>query len=203
MRKSINIGKTINGFDILDSQCINKRTYYKVRCIYCKKEQLKVGYAVNIGTAKCKCRYIKNNGDGRSKDRLYRVYNRIKNVTLNPKNPQYYMYGKRGIKMYEEWANDYYSFKKWAYKNGYDENAPRGKCTIDRIDVNGDYEPSNCRFITIQEQQSNKTTNHYEIYQGERKTLKQWSKILNINYQTLVYKINKKGMTIEDFINKN
>ena len=65
-------------------------------------------------------------------------------------------YGGRGIILCLEWQNDYLAFKEWAYANGYDENAEFGECTIDRINVNGIYEPSNCRWITNAEQQKNK-----------------------------------------------
>lgn len=67
----------------------------------------------------------------------------------------YKSYGGRGIKLCDEW-HDYETFKNWAYSSGYDENAPRGQCTIDRIDVNGNYEPSNCRWVSMEVQAKNK-----------------------------------------------
>ena len=60
-------------------------------------------------------------------------------------------------------------------KNGYDPKAPRGKCTIERIDVNGNYCPENCKVITIQEQAFNRTDNHWITYQGVTKTLTEWA----------------------------
>lgn len=89
-------------------------------------------------------------------DRLYEVWGSMKKRCNNPNDKSYKNYGGRGIKVCKEWDENYLSFKKWAYKNGYDENAPHGECTIDRIDVNGNYEPNNCRWISNAEQQKNK-----------------------------------------------
>ena len=67
----------------------------------------------------------------------------------------YKYYGGRGITVCDEWLK-YENFMKWAYSHGYDPNVERGKCTIDRIDVNGDYEPNNCRFVDMVDQNNNK-----------------------------------------------
>ena len=73
----------------------------------------------------------------------------------NTKNNHYQNYGAKGIKICKEWLADYLEFEKWALANGYDENAKRGKCTIDRIDNNGDYCPENCRFVDAHTQRMN------------------------------------------------
>lgn len=92
---------------------------------------------------------------GLKKERLHGVWLGMRNRCFNAKGQDYKYYGGRGISVCEEW-NSYQSFREWAYSSGYDENAPYGECTLDRINPDGNYEPSNCRWITIQEQQRNK-----------------------------------------------
>lgn len=91
-----------------------------------------------------------------SKTRLYRVWRGMKTRVYNPKNEKYPVYGGRGIGMCEEWRDSFEAFKAWADDNGYDENAEFGECTIDRIDVDGDYEPANCRWVSLKVQAGNK-----------------------------------------------
>lgn len=82
--------------------------------------------------------------------RIYHIWQGMKDRCYRVKNKGYKYYGDRGIKVCDEWF-DYATFKLWALNNGYKDNL-----TIDRIDVNGDYESNNCRWVTIQEQQRNK-----------------------------------------------
>lgn len=87
-------------------------------------------------------------------ERLYYVWRGMRQRCNNPNSSRYELYGGRGIYICKEWDN-YSNFRKWALDNGYDENAPRGKCTIDRIDVNGPYAPWNCRFVDSHYQRIN------------------------------------------------
>ena len=96
-----------------------------------------------------------NKKHGMKGTRLYDVWKNMRKRCYQPQNPGYKHYGGRGIIICDEWAH-FKAFYEWAMANGYDETAPRGECTIDRIDVNGNYCPANCRWITIGEQQLNK-----------------------------------------------
>lgn len=90
--------------------------------------------------------------------RLYTVWKEMKKRCENPKNKSYQYYGAKGVFVCDEW-HDYQTFKEWALENGYDENAPFGECTLDRIDPYGNYEPSNCRWVGMDVQAKNKRTN--------------------------------------------
>ena len=74
----------------------------------------------------------------------------------NPNNNVYEYYGGRGIKVCDEWDKNYTTFESWALKQGYDPESPRGKCTVDRINNDGDYCPDNCRIVDMKTQCSNR-----------------------------------------------
>lgn len=95
-------------------------------------------------------------------------------------------YGGRGIKVCDEWVDNYLEFKEWAMKNGYDE-----KLSIDRIDNNGNYTPKNCRWVDVKTQSNNRETNVLIKYQGVERTLKEWCTLLNLNYNTVHYRYAK------------
>lgn len=126
---------------------------------------------------------------GKSKTRLWVVWCGMKQRCYNPNSTHYKSYGARGIKICDEWL-DFQNFHDWAYANGYDENAPKGKCTIDRIDNNKGYSPDNCRWISIKEQANNKQQSVWVKINGETKTLMEWCKVYNIKYHTVVGRID-------------
>lgn len=94
-------------------------------------------------------------------------------------------YGGRGITICKEWK-EFENFYNWAINNGYKENL-----TIDRINVNGNYEPDNCRWVTQYFQNRNQRSNRIITYNGKTLCLTDWSKLLNIPYTTLIYRLNK------------
>lgn len=129
------------------------------------------------------------------KDRLYAVWSKMRDRCNNPNNQRYELYGGRGITVCDEW-NDYSKFREWAYENGYDENAKRDECMIDRIDNYAGYSPSNCRWVDISIQATNKRDTIYVNMNGERKPLSQVARELNLTYPTLYNRL-KKGKTVE------
>lgn len=92
---------------------------------------------------------------GDRNSRLYSVWKTMKKRCENKNCKSYKWYGAKGVSVCDEW-HDYLAFKRWALDNGYDEKAKRGECTIDRINPYGDYEPSNCRWVSMVEQARNK-----------------------------------------------
>ena len=87
----------------------------------------------------------------------------------NQNNKSYKIYGGRGIKICNEWKEDKESFYNWAISNGYKEGLQ-----LDRINTNGDYEPSNCRWVTSKQNNNNRRNNHKYEMNGEVHTLSEW-----------------------------
>ena len=125
--------------------------------------------------------------------KLWRTYQNMKTRCNNENSLDFKRYGERGIKVCDEWLGKYgfTNFAKWAFENGYsEEKGENGKTilTLDRIDVNGDYTPSNCRWVTNQEQQNNKRDNVFLEFNGKKQTIKKIEllvfpkKLLSINY---------------------
>lgn len=124
----------------------------------------------------------------KSKSRLYSVWHGMKQRCLNPNVEEYKNYGGRGIKICPEWM-DFETFYQWAISNGFIENSPKGQNTIDRIDVNGNYEPLNCRFVNMSVQSNNTRRNKLLTYQGRTQTISQWANEIGINRRTLEARI--------------
>lgn len=81
----------------------------------------------------------------------------------------------------------------WAYSNGYSDNL-----TIDRIDVNGNYSPTNCRWVSQKEQNNNKRNNHLLTYNGTTHTIAEWGEITGILPATIQHRVSRDGWSVED-----
>lgn len=149
-------------------------------------------------TKSCGCLRVKNKyKHGGKNTRLYNIWKAAKQRCFCQTSKNYKNYGARGITMCKEWADDFSCFREWALENGYDESADRGSCTLDRINIDSNYEPSNCRWISIQHQQLNKQNSHYITYKDKTQTLKEWADELGIKYGTLWRRINRLNMSVE------
>lgn len=141
----------------------------------------------NGHTTSCGCMQKQANLlHGQYETRLYSSWECMKSRCNNPNNIGYNNYGGRGITVCDEW-NEFINFQDWALNNGYQEGL-----TIDRIDVDGNYEPENCRWSTKIEQANNRRTCNMIAYFGETHSLKDWCRILNLPYSlihTRMYKL--------------
>ena len=123
---------------------------------------------------------------GQTGTRLYESWTDMKKRCYNPKNKRFENYGGRGIEVCEEWRNDFSNFYDWANKNGYSD-----ELTLDRIDINGNYTPDNCRWATSIQQQRNTTRNHYVTAFSETKTMAEWGEINGIRQDVIKDRLNK------------
>lgn len=126
---------------------------------------------------------------GMSNTKLFWLWCDMKKRCVTPSYVHYDRYGGRGISVCDEWKEDFMNFYNWSMANGYKEGL-----SIDRIDVDGDYEPSNCRWIPLKEQHWNTSQNLFLEHNGERKCLAQWCKELGVKYSTASGRI-KRGKT--------
>lgn len=128
--------------------------------------------------------------------RLYVVWCDIKSRCFNPNNTYYKDYGGRDITICSEWKDNFMVFYEWAYANGYNENALKGECTIDRIDNNKGYCPDNCRWVSMKEQCKNRRSNIFLTYKDKTHCLVDWVEIIGIKYDVL-YRRLKRGWSVE------
>lgn len=129
---------------------------------------------------------------GKRHTKLYSAWRgmRARCYTITDKN--YPHWGGRGITMCDEWRDDFMAFYNWAIENGWEEGL-----TLDRIDVNGNYEPNNCRWSDWKTQARNRTTSVYFEIDGVTKSLVEWAEDYDIPYGTVYQRITKYGWDIK------
>ena len=192
------LNKRFGRLSVIERVDNNKHGQARWRCrCDCGNEVIVTGYKLTSGhTRSCGCLKIESTGNqrrthGDTGSRLYVCWQHMKNRCNNPLDKYFCNYGGRGISVCPEW-DSYEKFKEWAFAHGY-----RDDLTLDRIDVNGNYCPENCRWTTMQEQQNNRRNNHYVEFCGEVHTLADWARIIGINRDVLQMRINKLKWSVE------
>lgn len=170
------------------------KKYYKCLCD-CGKEKIIRGDCLNK-TKSCGCIRISKLRElvtthNSSRTRLYRIHKAIISRCYRKSAINYKLYGERGIRVCEDWLKNFMSFKKWAISSGYKDNL-----TIDRIDVNGNYCPENCRWSTEKEQANNRRSNRMLSFNKKTLNMEEWSDKTGVeNYN--IYNRLKRGWSIE------
>ena len=126
--------------------------------------------------------------------RLYGIFQQMKQRCYDKHSTNYKNYGGRGITICDEWKNNFENFYSWAVMHGYSDDL-----TIDRMDVNGNYEPSNCRWATKKEQARNKRTNKIVEINGEKHLVVEWAEITGLSIGCIYGRI-RRGEKGEDII---
>lgn len=162
-------------------------SYWLCRCD-CGNEIVTKGNSLVSGkTMSCGC-YSKdmlirsNTKHGKARTRIYNIWLSMRARCNSPNNPNYKYYGAKGITVCDEWnsTEGFVNFYNWAVTNGYEDSL-----SIDRIDFNKGYSPSNCRWATWQQQIENRSCTVYMTYNGETKTTIEWSKITGLSRKLL------------------
>lgn len=175
---------------------IGNHQYWHCVCNCGSTKNIRGDVLINGSTQSCGC-YAKEvllkkvTTHGLSKTSIYRVHSNMIERCYCPENNHFHSYGGRGISVCKEWE-DVMVFWSWAIDSGYKEGL-----TLDRINVNGNYEPSNCRWATPKEQSNNTRRNIFKEHNGETKTMKQWSEHCGIDYYTFRARIRKLHWPIE------
>ena len=186
-----------------ESRVIGKRkvakSYWKCQCDCGNIKEICGDNLRNGLTNSCGCQVRKSviirstkhgfSKRGKNRSRIYKIWAKMKGRCENESDQSYMHYGARGICVCDEW-HDFLTFKDWAFSNGYSDDL-----TIDRIDVNGNYEPDNCRWVGMDVQLSNQRTTIKITLGNVTHSLKKWCELLNLNYTTVQAR-RRKGMDI-------
>lgn len=160
---------------------------WKCKCD-CGNETIVPSRYLGKGTLSCGC-YAREQSakrltkHGKRFSRIYTVHNSMIQRCKNPNAHEYENYGGRGISVCDEWK-DFEAFEAWAMSNGYEDTL-----TLDRIDTNGNYEPSNCRFVPMNTQQRNRRSNVRITHNGETHCMSEWAEIAGVAYGTFCKRI--------------
>jgi hypothetical protein len=171
----------------------NGHILYNVVCD-CGKQKQVLGSSLRSGASRsCNKCFLLTGSHGMYKTREYSIWQSMKDRCYNPNNISFKNYGAKGIFVCERWINSFANFLS-------DMGESKG-LSIDRINVYGNYEPSNCRWATPVTQARNRTNNKIYSYLGETLCASEWCKKLNMPSSTFNNRINR-GWSIEETIIK-
>ncbi len=169
------------------------RRYFLCRCECGVEKEIRLEGLSNGQVVSCGCfnREISstvNKKHGMYRSRIYRIWAGMRSRCLDVNKDCYNNYGGRGITICPEWS-DFITFYNWAMANGYKDNL-----SIDRINVNGNYEPANCSWITLTAQKKNTRISKKIVFNGETKTLREWANAIGVSSSTLCRRL--KSMSV-------
>ena len=174
----------------------NRKTYYVCQCDCGNVKVVRADSLISGATKSCGCikkeqdkiNLSANHKHKMSGTRIYETWQDMKRRCYNKQNARYDRYGGRGITVCDEWLNNFQSFYDWAISNGYSDDL-----TIDRIDNDGNYEPSNCRWSTAKEQCNNRGSNINITIGNATKSLMCWCEIFNVDYKKVYARYKRNG----------
>lgn len=204
MPKRIDLsGKRFGRLEVIEideSKRIKYKTFWICKCDCGNTKSIDGNHLTRGETKSCGCkrrerflleRHTEYTDLHKENKRLSSIWRGMRNRCYYESNLQYKDYGGRGIKICEEWTGEpgFANFVKWSKNNGYKDGLE-----IDRINVDGNYEPNNCRWATHKEQQNNRKNNVYIAYNGETKTLTEWCEKLGLKYSLISHRLNNLGL---------
>lgn len=179
----------------------DKRGAYWLCACDCGKSFVAYGYRLRCGKTKsCGCLQDEHRREGFHRSHgmtdtpLYIIWCNMRARCCRKTSTEYYNYGGRGIKLCEAWFS-FDAFAEWALSHGYADGL-----SIERIDVNGNYEPDNCKWIEPAQQSLNQRRSHFVTAFGKTQTIKEWADESGLKYDTIERRINQYGYTPEDAV---
>jgi hypothetical protein len=191
LRREIKVGERFGILTVIEPAGKAKSGHMQWKCLCdCGKETVALGHNIRKGnTTSCGCRWRKHgqsNGNGGRPTSTYKRWGGILDRCTNPNNKKYHLYGGRGITVCDRWRESFTAFLEDMGER------PSKKHSLDRYpDQNGNYEPGNCRWATIREQNRNKSSNRLVTFQGETLTIAEWAERKGMIWETLDGRLKK------------